>query len=73
VARQVFASCLNLLPTAIGRVCPLATTFIDYAPSDTGWQLSLTGLASVRVACDEDLELNVLGLGFGINVDEPVL
>jgi hypothetical protein len=73
VSRQVFALCLNLPHTAIGRVCPGAITFIDYGPSDTGWQLSLTGLAGIAVARDEDLVLNVLRLGFGIDIDERVL
>ena len=73
VARQVFALCLNLPHTAIGRVCPVATTFIDYGPSHTGGQLSLTGLAGRAVARDEDLELNILRLGFGIDIDERAL
>lgn len=36
VARQVLALWLNLPHMAIGRVCPGAITFIDYAPSDMG-------------------------------------
>lgn len=49
------------------------TTFIDHAPSSTGWQVSLLGLASVTVARDEALELKLLGLGFGNDVENRAL
>ena len=42
-------------------------------PSGTGWQLSLLGLAGVTVARDEGLEMNLLGLGFGVDVDDLAL
>jgi hypothetical protein len=35
--------------------------------------VSLLGLAGVTVACDEGLEFNVLGLGFGIDVNDRAL
>lgn len=73
VARQVPALRLDLPPTAIGKDYLGSTTFIDHAPSGTGWQVSLMGLAGVTVARDEGLELNVLGLGFGIDVDDQAL
>lgn len=73
VARQVPALRLDLPPTAIGKDYLGSTTFIDHAPSGTGWQLSLMGLAGVTVARDEGLELNVLGLGFGVDVDDGAL
>ncbi|MBU1362107.1 MAG: DUF3750 domain-containing protein [Gammaproteobacteria bacterium] len=73
VARQVPALRLDLPPTAIGKDYLGSTTFIDHAPSGTGWQLSLLGLAGVTVARDEGLELNLLGLGFGIDVDDQAL
>ena len=73
VARQVPDLRLDLPPTAIGKDYLGLTTIIDHAPSGTGWQLSLLGLAGVTVARDEGLELNLLGLGFGIDVDDRVL
>lgn len=73
VARQVPALRLDLPPTAIGKDYLGSTTFIDHAPSGTGWQVSLMGLAGVTVARDEGLELNLLGLGFGIDVDDLAL
>jgi hypothetical protein len=73
VARQVPELRLDLPTTAIGKDYLGMTTFIDRAPSGTGWQLSLLGLAGVTVARDEGLELNLLGLGFGIDVDDRAL
>jgi hypothetical protein len=73
VARQVPALRLDLPPTAIGKDYLGATTFVDRAPSGTGWQLSLLGLAGVTVARDEGFELNLLGLGFGVDVDDRTL
>ena len=70
VARRVPALHLDLPPTAIGKDYLGASTFVDHAPSGTGWQLSLLGLAGVTVAREEGLELNLLGLGFGIDVND---
>ncbi|RZL66029.1 MAG: DUF3750 domain-containing protein [Variovorax sp.] len=67
VARQVPALRLDLPPTAIGKDYLGLTTFSAPAPSGTGWQLSLAGLAGVTVARDEGLELNLLGLGFDVD------
>lgn len=64
---------LNLPTTAIGKDCLGVTTFIDRVSSGTGWQVSLLELAGVTVARDEGLELNSLGLSFGINVDNRAL
>ena len=58
---------------AIGKDSLEVTTFIDHAPSGTRWQVSLLGLAGVTVARNEGLELNLLGLGFGFDVDDRVL
>nr|WP_315427601.1 DUF3750 domain-containing protein [uncultured Albidiferax sp.] len=70
VARQVPALHLDLPPTAIGKDYLGPNTFVDHAPSGTGWQLSLLGLAGVTVAREEGLELNLLGLGFGVDVND---
>lgn len=73
VARQVPELRLDLPPTAIGKDYLGPTTFVDRAPSGTGWQFSLLGLAGATVAQDEGLELNLLGLGFGVDVDDLAL
>ncbi|RKR04538.1 uncharacterized protein DUF3750 [Kushneria sinocarnis] len=44
-----------------------AARFVAPAPSNTGYQLSLFGLAGVLLAREEGLEFNLLGLVFGID------
>ncbi len=73
VARAVPELGLDLPPTAIGKDYLGPTTLFGKAPSGTGWQLSLAGLAGVTVAREEGLELNLLGLGFGVDVNDARL
>ncbi len=73
VARQVPELRLDLPPTAIGKDYLGPTTFIAPAPSGSGWQVSLAGLAGVTVAREEGLEINLLGLGFGVDVNDARL
>jgi uncharacterized protein DUF3750 len=73
VGRAVPELRLELPPTAVGKDflpggAPLGTT-----PSGTGLQLSLLGLAGVLVGWDEGLEVNVLGLTFGLDLHRPAL
>ena len=70
VARQVPELGLDLPPTAIGKDYLGSTTFVAPAPSGSGWQVSLAGLAGVTVAREEGLEINLLGLGFGVDVND---
>ncbi len=67
VTRRVPALKVNLPPTAIGKDYIGDTTIIGIAPSGTGAQLSLWGLAGVLVSPEEGLEINLLGLAFGFN------
>lgn len=73
VARQVPGLGLDLPPTAIGKDYLGPTTFVAMAPSGSGWQFSLAGLAGVTVAREEGLEFNLLGLGFGVDVNDARL
>ena len=73
VARQVPELGLDLPPTAIGKDYLGPTTFIARAPSGSGWQASLWGLAGVTVAREEGLEFNLLGLGFGVDINHGKL
>jgi hypothetical protein len=43
------------------------------APSGSGFQISLYGLAGVLVALEEGFELNVLGLNIGVDAVVPAL
>ena len=73
VAREVPELKLDLPPTAIGKDFPTNGSVLDETPSGTGWQLSLFGLFGIMVAADEGLEINLLGLVFGIDVTRPAL
>ena len=70
VARQVPELGLDLPPTAIGKDYLGPSTFVAPAPSGSGWQASLWGLAGLTMAREEGFELNVLGLGFGLDFND---
>jgi hypothetical protein len=62
----------DLPPTAIGKDYLGARLFAK-APSGTGVQLSLLGVLGVLAGIEEGLELNVLGLTFGIDPLQPAV
>jgi hypothetical protein len=72
IGRHVPALRLDLPPTAIGKDY-LDGARVVRAPSGTGFQASLFGLAGVLVAREEGLELDVLGLTFGLDPFDPAL
>ncbi len=67
IGRNVPELALDLPPTAIGKDFIPGGAPIAMAPSGTGIQISLFGLLGVIVAVEEGLEINVLGLSFGID------
>jgi len=73
VAREVPQLRLNLPPTAIGKDYFGLTEVLAGAPSGTGWQISLLGLAGVTVAREEGLEFNLLTASFGFHPLRPAL
>jgi hypothetical protein len=62
----------DLPPTAIGKDYS-GTKLIGSAPSGRGFQFSLFGLAGVTASGVEGLEVNLLGLTFGVNPFDPAL
>jgi len=64
---------MDLPATAIGKDYPINGSVLDRTPSGTGYQLSMLGLLGVSVAREEGLEINVLGLNFGIDFFKPAL
>jgi hypothetical protein len=56
----------DLPPTAIGKDY-LGSSFVARSPSGTGVQLSAFGVLGALAGVEEGLELNVLGLTFGID------
>jgi hypothetical protein len=73
VARRVPALRIDLPPTAIGKDYLPMTGPVAGSPSGTGFQLSVVGLAGVMLALEEGLEVNLLGLTFGVDVNPPAL
>jgi len=57
---------VDMPPTAIGKDF-LGWRPVNTTPSGTGGQVNLLGLAGVSVALEEGLEVNVLGLNFGVD------
>jgi hypothetical protein len=67
IAREVPELKVDLPPTAIGKDYLPAGDFIARAPSGTGYQISMFGLLGVLFGVEEGLEINFLGLTFGID------
>jgi len=73
VAREVPELRLNLPSTAIGKDYLAGGAPVGLAPSGTGGQVSVLGLLGITTAWEEGLEINVLGLVFGLDVRRPAL
>ena len=67
VGREIPELRLDLPPTAIGKDYLTNGSIFAHAPSRTGYQVSLFGLLGVLAAAEEGLEINLLGLSFGID------
>lgn len=66
VGRAVPELRLDLPSTALGKDY-LGSGLIARAPSGTGWQISLFGLAGLLLAKEEGIEVNLLGMTFGVD------
>jgi len=73
IGREVPELGLSLPPTAIGKDYLPGGALLGRAPSGTGLQLSLFGLAGLTVAKTEGVEINFLGLTFGVSAFPPAL
>ena len=67
IGRSVPALKLDQPPTAIGKDYIPGGAPIARASSGTGIQMSLFGLFGIIIALEEGIEINLLGLGFGID------
>ncbi len=72
IGRNVPELAVDLPPTAIGKDYR-PRGLLGRPPSGRGLQLSLFGLIGAIVSPREGLEINVLGLSFGLDVAEPAL
>jgi hypothetical protein len=73
IGRSVPELRLDLPPTAVGKDYLPNGFPAAFTPSGTGVQVSVLGLAGVLVGWEEGLEVNVLGLTFGIDLNGPAL
>jgi len=73
IGRRVPELRLDLPPTAIGKDYPINGSLLDRTPSGTGYQLSMMGLLGVAMGREEGIELNLLGLNFGVDFYNPAL
>lgn len=73
VAREVPELSLDIPASGIGKDYRPWYEPAGLAPSGTGVQLSLLGLVGATVATEEGVELNLLGLSFGVDLLRPAL
>lgn len=73
IAREVPALAPALLPTAIGKDFIRKSIYAGLAPSGTGVQVSVAGVAGVMLGWVEGLEINLLGLVAGVDIRRPAL
>ena len=66
VLRRVPELRVDMPPTAIGKDY-LGWQSVNTTPSGTGGQVNLSGLLGVSVGLEEGLEVNLLGLNFGVD------
>jgi len=72
ITRAVPELAVDLPPTAIGKDY-LGDSVVATAPSGRGVQLSIGGVLALTLSGVEGLEVNLLGLTFGINPFDPAL
>ena len=73
IARSVPGLRLDMPANAIGKDFRPLLAPIGRAPSGTGVQVSLLGLAGVLVGVEEGIEIDVLGLSAGVDFLRPAL
>lgn len=73
IGRAVPELRMDLPTTAIGKDYPINGAVVDRAPSGTGYQLSMLGVLGVTMAREEGVEINLLGLNFGIDFYKPAI
>lgn len=73
VLEQVPQTGIALPPTAIGKDWRSDGHWFGRTPSGTGYQVSLAGLLGLSIGRAEGVEINVLGLVFGVDLLRPAL
>ncbi len=73
ILRSVPQLKVSLPPTAIGKDFIGYKKFIAPTESNTGWQFSILGILGISVGKVEGIEINILGMDFGIDFFNPAL
>lgn len=73
IIRQVPQLKMALPNIAIGKDFLGYTTFFAPSESKTGWQFSFYGILGITIGFVEGLEVNLLGLNFGVDFLQPAL
>ncbi len=73
IGREVPALKLDLPANAIGKDYRPLTQPVGLSSSGAGVQFSLLGLLGMSIGVQEGLELNLIGLNFGLDLNRPAL
>ena len=73
IGREVPSLRLDLPANAIGKDYRPISRPMGLSPSGSGWQVSLLGLLGLSVGFEEGVEMNILGLNFGLDLNSPGL
>jgi hypothetical protein len=73
IGREVPALKLDLPANAIGKDYRPISRPLGMSPSGSGWQVSLLGLLGLSIGLEEGIEMNILGLDFGLDFNSPGL
>ncbi len=73
LGREIPELQLTMPSTAIGKDYLPGGEIFARTPSGTGYQFSLAGVIGASVGRDEGIELNLLGLVFGLDLRRPAL
>ena len=73
IGREVPALHLDLPANAIGKDYRPLSNPLGLSSSGRGVQVSLLGLLGLSVGLEEGIEINILGLNFGVDLNSPAL
>lgn len=73
IGREVPALKLDLPANAIGKDYRPLVNPLGISPSGNGVQVSLLGLLGLSIGIEEGIEVNILGLNFGVDFNSPGL
>jgi hypothetical protein len=73
IARQVPELAIQLPSNAVGKDFLPDGGLFATTPSGSGFQVSLYGLVGIMLAAREGLDVNLLGLSFGVDPVRPAL